>query len=249
MRLSTYKKLFTELYDADDPQHRQRILDFYLKQAEDTPQPFLEPMCGTGYFLIAFFEQGADIDGVDASPEMLQACRTKCAQQGLHPTLYEQLLEHLDLPRQYGYILIPDRSFGHLYDQAIAQRVLRQLYQYLLPGGKLVLDIAPPPKAWQNTGNWTGEWIDRPDGTTIVSSVLRLYTEQGRLFHERTKLELFRDGYLLETELNEYIERFYEQVEFSALLETAGFTNIRVNKAFDNAKPEEQDGMVFICKK
>jgi SAM-dependent methyltransferase len=249
MRLSTYKRLFTELYDIEEPHKRQRILDFYLKQAEGVPQPFLEPMCGTGYFLLAFLERGADIDGVDASPDMLEACRTKCSQRGWHPALYEQRVEQLDLPKQYGYILIPDRSFGHLYDRAIAESVLRRLYEYLVSGGRLVLDVAVPPKAWQNTGDWTRESIDRPDGTTILFSSLLLYTDHGRIFHARSKLELFRDGSLLETEWNEYIERFYEQADFSALLQAAGFTNIEVQQTIEKSMPEEPDRLVFIGKK
>jgi hypothetical protein len=84
---------------------------------------------------------------------------------------------------------------------------------------------------------------------TICSSARCLYTDHGRLFHARTKLELFRDGSLLETEWNEYIERFYEPGDFSALLQAAGFTTIEVKQAIEKSMPEEPDRLVFVCKK
>jgi SAM-dependent methyltransferase len=247
MRLSTYKKLSTELYDLEDPQQRQRILDFYLQQAENATQPFLEPMCGTGYFLLPFLQRGMAIDGLDSSPAMLQACQIKAEQSGLHLALYEQLLQELDLPRKYGYIFIPDRSFGHLYEKEVTLVALRKLYDLLLPHGKLLFDVAPPVRQWQDTGNWEDEWFDRPDCTKIVARSLVSHREEGRILHVLTRLERFHDGLLVETEQNEYIERFYERAELQMMLEAAGFIDIRVYKAFDMSDPGEQDRMVFLC--
>lgn len=249
MRLSTYKKLSTELYDLEDPEHRQPILHFYIQQAKTAQYPFLEPMCGTGYFLLPLLEQGADIDGIDASSDMLQVCRTKCEQHGFRPILSQQLLQDLDLPRKYGYIFIPDRSFGHLYEKEGALKALRCLYEALLPSGKLVLDVAPPPKEWHDAGNWEGEWHTRPDGSIIVSSFLLMHQEQGHLLRGLTKLEHFVNGQLVETELNEYIERLYVREEFQSLLELAGFTDIHVTKAYEDCEPGEDDRMVFLCRK
>ena len=42
-------------------------------------------MCGSGRFLIPLLKRGFDIDGVDASPHMLQACRDHCQRLGLTP--------------------------------------------------------------------------------------------------------------------------------------------------------------------
>jgi hypothetical protein len=62
----------------------------------------------------------------------------------LEPTLYQQLLEDISLPRKYGFIFIPNRSFAHLYEKEVAQACLKKLWDYLLPGGRLVLDIKTP---------------------------------------------------------------------------------------------------------
>ena len=104
----------------------------------------LEPMCGTGLKLIPMLEAGAEGDGLDASPFMLAICREKCEARGLDCTLYEQFLEQVALPRRYGFIFIPDRSFGHIHDKTQAAECLRRMYDHLVPGGWLVLDVRPP---------------------------------------------------------------------------------------------------------
>jgi ubiquinone/menaquinone biosynthesis C-methylase UbiE len=85
-----YSQIYAEGYDAGD--QRQSLVDFYLRQWEQAgkPSPLLEPMCGTGFFLVPFLEADADIDGLDSSPYMLAICQAKCADKGLHPQLYEQ---------------------------------------------------------------------------------------------------------------------------------------------------------------
>lgn len=45
-----------------------RVLNFYLEYAQTITTPILEPMCGSGRFLIPMLEQGFNIEGFDASP-------------------------------------------------------------------------------------------------------------------------------------------------------------------------------------
>jgi len=103
MPIDAYKKLSTQVYDITRPQAPADALKFYLLHLESANEPVLEPMSGSGRFLIPFLERGIDIDGVDASPHMLQACRDYCQDKGLNPVLYQQLLPELDLPRQWPY--------------------------------------------------------------------------------------------------------------------------------------------------
>ena len=132
MPSNVYNQIHAESYDADD--QRQPLIAFYLRQWEQAgqPSPLLEPMCGTGFFLIPFLEAGADIDGLDSSPYMLAICRDKCVERGLNPQLYKQFLEDMVLPRKYGFIFIPDRSFAQIYDQDAAQECLMRLRNSLL---------------------------------------------------------------------------------------------------------------------
>ena len=122
LKQSFYGRIYSQGYDLEG--RRGDMLPFYLNKWKKAgrPGPVLEPMCGTGYFLIPFLEAEADIDGIDSSPYMLAECRKKCAEKGLKPSLHQQLIEEINLSRQYGFIFIPDRSFGHLYETALPHR-------------------------------------------------------------------------------------------------------------------------------
>ena len=73
---------------------------FYLDIVREFGQPVLDVGCGTGRILLDFLANGIDIEGVDDSPEMLAICRAKAAKMNLRPTLYQQKMQTLDLPRR-----------------------------------------------------------------------------------------------------------------------------------------------------
>ena len=56
MSLDTYRKLCTEAYDLSKPEAHANTLAFYLARFAEAAEPVLEPMCGTGRYLIPFLE-------------------------------------------------------------------------------------------------------------------------------------------------------------------------------------------------
>src|SRR5207344_277757 len=72
---------------------------FYLELIRRFGEPTLDVGCGTGRLLLDYLAEGIEIDGVDVSPDMLAVCRAKASALGLDPTLYEQAVEDLQLPR------------------------------------------------------------------------------------------------------------------------------------------------------
>lgn len=73
--IDTYKTLCTEFYDLDKPSPPAEAFEYYLNEAKRCVQPVLEPMCGSGRFLIPLMEHGINIEGTDASEEMLEKLR------------------------------------------------------------------------------------------------------------------------------------------------------------------------------
>lgn len=251
MSNSLYGKLYAESYDIADERHEARA--FYLQQWQNLgqPAPVLEPMCGTGFFLISFMEAGADIDGLDSSPHMLDICRKKCAAKSLTPNLYQQRLEALALPRHYAFIFIPDRSFAHIYSKETAQRCLQKLSEYMISGGWLIVEIKTPPKQGEFGAPGQTEFRveDRPDGSTVFSTSLWSEREAGRVIRNWNKYERYMDGRLMEVEVFDYNERFYDREEFTEMLRAAGFVNITGIKAYDGNEPTEHDVIVYTCHK
>jgi len=232
--IDTYGQLCTEYYDIDKPAAPPDALAFYLDHARRAGGPVLEPMCGTGRFLVPMREAGLDIDGVDASPQMLQACRAKCADLGLDVDLREGLFEDLSLPRLYAHAFIPAGSFSLLSIDS-ARTALERLHACLLPDATLLIDVLTGTEYRPGRSRWMGSWVERADGARIVRTILGNYEPTTRTLAMLNKYELFDGGQLVRTELEELAQQFYSLAEFTDLAETAGFSAEDVVEDFTGA--------------
>jgi len=248
--MSTYGRLCTRFYDLSKPSAPPEALAFYLACLEEAGGPVLEPMCGSGRFLVLFLERGIDIDGVDSSPHMLQACHDHCEARGLRPTLYQQRLEELSLPRQYGYAFIPAGSFGLITDRSHAAEALRRLHRHLAPGGRLVIEIETPGALPEPLGNWHESRLALGDGVEIVFRALPEYDPARRVQQDTHWYGVFESGMLVESETEDLSLRLYVEAEFRRLLEAAGFSGIRAARPYSDVAPTDEDAaIVFSCRR
>lgn len=252
MKQSYYGKLRAREYDIGTDQ--SEIVGFYLQHWEKLgkPEPLLELMSGTGLNMLPFFEAGVSCDGLDASEHMLAICQKKLDDQGYRNQLYEQLLEEMALPHQYGFMFIPGGSYGHIYDKQIAAECLRRIYASLLPGGWFVFDVRP--LAYMDNFGKPGEvdynLDEYDDRSTIFTTGFWNHLENGRVIQKWNKMERFVDDILTDTEVFDYRERLYDLDELQMELQQAGFDEIFITKAYEqNVEPNKQDGMVFSCHK
>jgi len=98
--MKSYGRLSSAFYNLDKPAPPDTAIRFYRSVIGESPGPALEAMCGSGRFLVPLMELGMAVDGVDASPHMLEACRQRAKRRGVAPRLYEQFLGQLSLPRR-----------------------------------------------------------------------------------------------------------------------------------------------------
>jgi hypothetical protein len=68
--MNSYQKLCTEFYDIDKPSAPSDALNFFLHYAEKANGPILEPMSGSGRFLIPLLERQFDIDGREPKTDL-----------------------------------------------------------------------------------------------------------------------------------------------------------------------------------
>ena len=241
MPLQSYGKLCTQFYDITKPEPPPVEFQFYRALCEAAGGPVLEAMCGSGRFLVPLLQLGIDIEGMDASADMLQACRETARRRGLKPVLHEQMLQDMALPRRYKLIIIPADSFVLVTDIGEARASLRKLYEHLLPGGRLALAIMTPTAAGRLPGQWTGRWVKREDGATIVLSVLSSYDKAKKVESQVHKYELFISGKLADTEMEHFAMRYYGRDEFSGLLVEAGFRDVSATVPYTGAPAADTD--------
>ena len=102
-------------------------------------QPALDVACGSGRLLVPWVADGLDVDGVDASADMISACRDAARAAGRTPALYVQPTHRLDLPRRDGAIVMCGAlGLGVTREQELEG--LRRVRAHLRPGGVLAVD-------------------------------------------------------------------------------------------------------------
>lgn len=148
--------------DADAPStwHHGLVADYWALVNLEAPEldlyrpylrsPVLDAGCGAGRLLVPLREEGFDVDGCDASADMVERCRRRAPEAAL----WVSPLHELCPPRRYGSIVCSGvLGLGSTREQDV--QALEQLHDALLPGGTLVLDNEEAPFRWRVRG-WRG---------------------------------------------------------------------------------------------
>lgn len=248
--LATYLSLCTQVYDISLPVPPAEEYALFKSYALETTEPILEPMCGSGRFLLPLLQDGFDAQGFDASTHMINALRAKAAKLNLAPNVTLDFIETFESDIKYGLIFIPSGSFNLVTDRTEIARALKKFYDLLSPHGTLVIEIITLAATPQNPGTWRREKWERPEGGYILlSSREEPPIDNVTLTHCTHDLIIENKVVLSEEEI--FRIRLYSIAEFQQLLIDAGFSHVVAVKAFDRTQmpaPEDKD-VVFECKK
>lgn len=239
--LDTYLSLCTEVYDLSKPNPPEDAYAFYRDYVVKANGPILEPMCGTGRFLLPLLEEGFNVHGFDASDHMLQSLHAKSKAKNLEPTVWKGFVEDLKRPEKYNLIFIPSGSFCLIIDPAAVKSALKTLYHHLSDDGVLLFE-GETLKAVPPLDVWRGSVWHKPNGQMIMLS--QLATMEGNVCNSIGKYELIHNNSIIHTEIEELKVRIYDQHELTEILKSCGF-KVRAIKAFDgSATPDGNDESV-----
>ena len=245
---SLYLNLATEFFDLDKPKASAQEYAFFRHYVAKSQGPILEPMCGSGRYLIPMLQEGFDVEGFDASSFMLDALRAKCAQKNLTPNVWEQFLEGVPATKSYNLIFIPDSSFCLFMDQSHIKMCLQKIYSLLQSGGTFVFDLETVYAVPEITNVWQGKAYKKSDGTIVACSTLPLPIENS-IATVLCRYELIDKTEILKTEIEYFQIKLYYPTEMDALLQEVGFSEIKRVAAYDhNSSPSAQDyTIVYEC--
>ena len=248
--MAPYGELCTAFYDLDKPSAPEDALAFLTCQIAQSPGPVFEPMCGSGRFLVPLLRQGITVEGLDASPAMLQACRDRCAQENLTPVLYEGALESAMPSKTYGLIFVLAGSFCLITDRQAAERSLDLLVSRLLPGGRLILEVETTAGMTPGPFPWRSHRVDCPDGAELICRSQCTYHSVEQIGRVQTIYELVQDGQLRAQEYEAMSIRHYPLAEFDALLRGKRLIDITCLRPYTTQPADDGDeAVLFVCRK
>jgi ubiquinone/menaquinone biosynthesis C-methylase UbiE len=237
-----------DLFRGDTSKWPDRF--FFREVIARSGQPALDVGCGTGRLLLDFLGEGIEIDGVDNSPEMLALCRTQAVQRHLHPNLYEQAMEALQLPRRYRTVVVPSSSFQLVIDPAAAAEAMQRFFAHLVPGGVLAMPfMSVVPKSEEGDWYLSGE-AERPEDGTLVRRWSRSrYDPARQLEHTQDRYQVLRDGVVVQEEFHERspATRGYSQAQVRQLYADAGFSQLQVLRGFSWTPASAGEDTALFC--
>jgi SAM-dependent methyltransferase len=136
------------IYDSVPAYVNRGDVQFYVDEARSAGGSVLEVGCGTGRILLPIARAGLTIDGLDASPQMLERCaenlRAESNAVRRRVTLHEGDARSFDLGRRFDFIIAPFRVMQHLTTTDAQLAFLGSVGRHLAPGGRLAFDVFNP---------------------------------------------------------------------------------------------------------
>jgi SAM-dependent methyltransferase len=226
-------------------------IDFFQNVIEENGQPALDAGCGTGRLLIPYLNDGIDIDGCDASPDMLAHCAARAEALGFTPTLIPAQLHEFRAPRKYKTIVCCG-AFGLSGSRRDDLEALKRLKRSIAPGGVLALDFYLPgsdPRGWNTwvadkppamPGPWSKPDRRRAtDGTELELCIRRVaFDPLEQSYASEIRVEQFDGAQCRASETYTLHANIYFKNEIVWMLELAGFSDIKVQAAYENREPE-----------
>lgn len=249
-KLDSYLSLCTQFYDLIRPQPPEDAYAFYRTYVLNAGGVVLEPMCGSGRFLLPLLQENFEVMGFDASEHMLSALHAKAKLQHLKPEVWQGFIEDLNRIQRYNLIFIPSGSFGHIINFDSVKKSLKVFYDHLNNDGILLFEAETSKIVPDQLGVWRGLVCHTRDNNLIL--VNRLTTYEDSVCYSIDRYELVDRGQIVQTEVEVFNVRLYDDpLILIDMLKEVGFREIKMIKAFDRSiSPYEGDSsIVYECRK
>ncbi|WP_368892974.1 class I SAM-dependent methyltransferase [Proteus mirabilis] len=228
--MQSYHSLLAQVYQLDKPIGCSfGDVEYYQQRLKDVKGKILEPAVGTGRILIPLLQSGFNIEGFDLSEEMLEFCKKNLIEHGFTTNYVTQNnLVTFEVNTPVEAIIIPTGTFLLLNTQQQAIQVLKQCYQALEFGGRLLVDISLAHHFVK--GECTSRQFNTPEGDLITLQIINAeidYINQLTTSHHR--YDKWRDGKIIESEWEVFSLKWFGVSEFEQILRLIGFKQITIS--------------------
>jgi ubiquinone/menaquinone biosynthesis C-methylase UbiE len=217
---SYYGNLCSWFYDIDKPLSNKKELQFYLSFA-NKEMNILEPMCGSGRFLVNFIKNGFKIDGFDISSDMLKKCKTNIENDNI---LQCCNFENYFPNKECDLIFIPSGSFSLITNRNEIFETIRILEGLNKQNGKIVIELETNENIEKDmvTGMYSEKKIVKENDIEITfSQKIIEIDEKENVVYSICKYELYENKKYVKEEEEEFDIKYYKPTEFEEYIKGA----------------------------
>lgn len=232
------------MYELLHPTAPADEYEFYASYATKEMK-ILEPLCGTGRFLIPLLNQGFDIEGFDVSSEML----AELAKKSPHAHAFQCSMEDFTLTQKYDYIFISSGSFSLFTDQDMIADTLLKMKNSLNENGKFVFAVDTTVNATQNDEFKECCSVTTHENKQLTLKTKNFYDPETKIQRTPNLYELFDGDKRIAQEALDFRLRLYDSGDLDSLIKRAGFKNFNVYTSYDKAEKldETSDMLLYEC--
>lgn len=242
LKQNYYGSLCTEMYEILHGQAPQDELNFYLSYAEKGKK-ILEPLCGSGRFLVPFLERGFDICGMDLSSEMLDKLKQKMPDAKV---VQADILEYSS-KEQYDYIFIPSGSVSLFTDMNVCKKILEKLRYMLVPKGKFVFAVDTVADKCPDDYDYKIAVSVKTEGDfDLILKSKNYYDEQSQTQFSPAIYELYNGTELLQREQMDFQTHLYKFGEMERYLREIGLKRIITYSSFQKEPATDDKCDMFL---
>jgi SAM-dependent methyltransferase len=230
--IGNYKKLCARFYDIDHPSPPPDEFAFYRDILGEVDGPVLEPMCGSGRFLVPLLEHGCDIYGFDGSSAMIDACRNR-----LNGDERIQLatFESFNSPNAFQACIIPAGSFSLLAAASSAEQALACIRRIMVPEGVCHIEVCARPCNGASATEINSKTVKTDAGTALTLVEMASYDEDQGVETIHCHYIECTEHCIVASQSEIYELRRYGRSEFQILAEANGFTVVNsIHNAFND---------------
>ena len=204
----------------------------------------LDLACGTGSLTRELALRGYEMIGVDRSPEMLaQAAEKNRGIAPVEPIFLCQSMERLDLYGTIDACVCCLDSVNYVTDPKKLQKAFGRVHLFLMPGGLFLFDVIAPAR------------LEGLDGQVFLDETEEAYCVWRAEFSKRGRMcSYFMDIFRLDPSTGQWDrgeelhrERAYSIPELTAMLEKAGFRDVRTYGELKMRPPGTGEQRIFFA--
>lgn len=237
-----YGRLCTEMYEILHNTPPEDELQFYLSYAKKNMK-ILEPLCGSGRFLIPFLERGFDISGMDLSEEMLAKLKQKAPDAKV---IQKDIIEY-STEEKFNYIFIPSGSVSLFTDINLCKKFLRKIKDLLTPKGNFVFAVDTIfDRCTDDSDYKVNISVKTKEGLNLILKEKNYYDDKSQTQFSPSIYELYNNTELLRIENMDFQTHLYRLGEMEQYLKECGFNTILTYSSYKKEIAVNNDCEMFI---